>query len=61
MIKSSFENRFGFEKSLAAVWRILEMAVNTDIGRKLGLAIVRRELVVWTKAKVKLWRAGIKG
>ena len=38
MIKFSFENSFGFEKSLAVVWRMLEMEANTYIGGKLPKA-----------------------
>ena len=44
MIKFSFENSFGFEKSLAVVWRILEMEVNAYIGGNRGvIATVRKE------------------
>lgn len=44
MIKFSFENSFGFEKSLAVVWRILEMEANTYIGGNRGvIAVVRKE------------------
>ena len=44
MIKFSFENSFGFEKSLAVVWRMLEMEANTYIGRNRGIiAVVRKE------------------
>lgn len=35
MIKCSFENRFGFEKSLAAVQNTLETGINIYMGRKL--------------------------
>ena len=44
MIKFSFENSFGFEKSLAVVWRILEMGVNAYIGGNRGvIAAVGKE------------------
>lgn len=58
----SFENRFVFEKSLAAIWRILEMGVNIYMGGNRGIiAIVKREIrMIWTKEKVAQWIADIR-